>query len=67
MEQLLASKNLATAFYCYAETAAVLVICRVIGLPVGWPQAAETLAVYGALGAMTLGVVALSTCLAARD
>ena len=44
MEQLLASKNLATAFYCYAETTAVLVICRVIGLPVGWPQALETLA-----------------------
>jgi len=40
--QLLAAKNAATAFYCFAEMAAVIVISRVIGLPIGWPQALET-------------------------
>jgi len=43
-QQLLAAKNVATAFYCYAEAFAVIAIARIIGLPVGWMEALETLA-----------------------
>jgi len=41
--QLLGAKNAATAFYCFAETFAVIAIARIIGLPVGWTEALETL------------------------
>ena len=44
-EELLLSKNLATAVYGYFETALVALICRVVGLPVGWEQALEAFVV----------------------
>ena len=43
--RILAAKNITTVAYAAAEVGAILVMCAAVGLPVGWPQVMETLAV----------------------
>ncbi len=44
-EQLLLSKNLATAVYCYFEMSLVAAICWIVGLPVGPAKLVEAIVV----------------------